>query len=84
MSSKGTIVYCNCSFEGGDGGFDSNECSDDGGESRGGRPAESHTFTHHYIEGRIQDFREGRTRDTKSGVCVCVCVCVYMYHGLNQ
>ena len=28
------------------------ECSDDG-ESRGGRPAESHAVTHHYIEGRI-------------------------------
>ena len=31
------------SFEGGDGGYDSDECSDDG-ESRGGRPAESPTF----------------------------------------
>ena len=42
-SSKGTIVYYNCSFEGGDGGYDSNECSDDG-ESRGGMPAKSHAF----------------------------------------
>ena len=48
MSSKGTIIYCNCSFEGGDDGYDSDDCSDDG-ESRGGRPAESPTFTHHYI-----------------------------------
>ena len=32
-SSKGMIIYCNSTFEGGDGGFDSDECSDDG-ESR--------------------------------------------------
>ena len=57
MSSKGTIVYCNCSFEGSDGGYDSDECSDDS-ESRGGRPAESCAYTHHYIEGRI--FKKGR------------------------
>ena len=55
-SSKGTIVYCNCTFEGGDGGYDSDECSDDG-ESRGGRPAESPTCTPLFIEGRI--FKKG-------------------------
>ena len=56
-------------FEGDDGSYDSDEFSDDG-ESRGGRPAESHAFTHHYIEGRI--FKKGNlgTRNTKSGVCV--------------
>ena len=67
-SSKSTIVYCNCTFEGGDGGYDSDECSDDG-ESRGGRPTESPTCTPLFIEGRI--FKKGNlgTRNTKSGVC---------------
>ena len=69
-SLKGTIVNCNCSFEGGNGGYDSNECSDDG-ESRGGMLAESHAFTHQYIQGRI--FKKG---DSGTAIQKVVCACV--------